>query len=100
MNTIERQKELQAKRREELQEEFEHLVEIFGIGSRTWDEMHTTFSWNYFCPANEKSFIAEYLLLEDFVRRAKLCGCIYYQFIDDFLAIYHDAVYSRLNLTK
>lgn len=85
-------------RKEQVEEMYEHLCEIFGIGRGLWDVMHSRPSSAKFCPANQKNLIAEYLMLEDFVRQAKKYNVIYYFGIDEFLENYHDVVYDRIRI--
>ena len=44
-----------------LEEEYENALELFGVGCGLWKSFHTNFSPSYFCKANRKSIIAEYL---------------------------------------
>lgn len=83
---------------EQLEEEYEHLKELFGIGSSCWNMLHKRCSSYVFCEENRGSLIAEYLILEDFASRAKKEGFVYYYGIDVFLKEYKKAVYDRLNL--
>lgn len=79
-----------------MKEEYEHLKALFGINSRTWSMLHENYSSFIFCDANKKDFIAEYLLLEDFVQRARRVNFIYYYGIDVFLKEFRNAVYNCL----
>lgn len=83
-------------RKERVEEEYQLLMEIYGVDSNCWSMMHESFSSSSFCPKNRKSFISEYLAWEDFVERAHKYGVTYYCGIDDFLAAYKDTVYSCL----
>ena len=60
--------------------------------------LHERFNPYVFCDANKKSFIAEYLIWEEFVEYAKKLGFTYYYGIDTFLREYKKAVYSCINL--
>lgn len=82
----------------QLHDQYEHICGIFGIGSRSWTELHRKPSPYAFCPANQKSFIAEYLMLEEFVEDAKKVDFAYYYGIDDFLEAYRDVVYKRVKI--
>lgn len=84
----------------QLRDQYKHLCAIFGIGSRSWTELHRRPSIFAFCPANQKSMIAEYFLLEEFVADAKAWDVPYYYGIDDFLAAYHDVVYKRVKIDE
>lgn len=88
------------KAKQEIEKEYDMLCSIFGIRGSLWDQMHRSPSSYIFCPANQKSFIAEYLMLEDFVERAKKHGVVYYIGIDTFLEKFHDVVYNRLKIDK
>lgn len=83
--------------RQELEEEYQQLKAIFGIG-RGWDQIHLNYSRYVFCPANQRSLIAEYLIWEDFVERAKKHDVHYYIGIDKFLEEYKRAVYLRVHI--
>lgn len=85
-------------RRKSLEEEYLQLNSIFGTGSRGWNDIHCNFSRYAFCPANQPGLIAEYLIWEDFVKRAKKIGFIYYWGIDEFLKQYDRAVHSRVKI--
>ena len=84
----------------QLRDQYNNICGLFGIGSRSWNELHTNMSTFAFCPANQKSFIAEYFILEEFVEDAKKVGLAYYYGIDEFLEIYHDVVYKRVKIDK
>lgn len=84
----------------QLLDQYQNICDLFGIGSRSWDELHTKMSTFAFCPANQKSFIAEYFILEEFVKDAKKVGLAYYSGIDEFLEIYHDVIYKRVKIDK
>lgn len=84
----------------QLRNQYEHLCAIFGIGSRSWTELHRRPSIYAFCPANQKSMIAEYLLLEEFAAEAKAWDVPYYYGIDEFLESYHDVVYKRVKIDE
>ena len=86
--------------KQQLREQYEHLCAMFGIYSRTWSELHTKMSILAFCPANQKSIIAEYFMLEEFVADAKAWGVPYFYGIDEFLEVYHDTIYGRVRLDK
>ena len=86
--------------RAKLAKEYDHIFSIFGIGGRCWDELHFRPNCYAFCPANQKSFIAEYLILEEFVERAKKVDFVYYWGIDKFLEAYHDVVYKRVKIDE
>ena len=81
-----------------LAEEYSHLLALFGVESRGWDEIHLNFSHYIFCPANQRNLIAEYLIWEEFVERAKKYNFVYYWGIDKFLKEYKNAVYSRVKI--
>ena len=82
--------------KQEVEEEYKQLKKFYGLNSSCWDMLHTHYSHYAFCPANRKSFISEYLVWEDFVKRAKKYDVVYYYGIDDFLKEYKKAVYSCL----
>lgn len=84
--------------KERLEEEYNNLCNLFGIGNGIWDSLYCRFSPSVFCPANRKGIIAQYLLLEEFVTDAKSVNLIYYQGIDCFLEEYKEAVYRMLYL--
>lgn len=84
--------------KEQLEKEYQHLVELFGVNNRCWDQIHISFSYFKFCPKNQRSLIAEYLIWEEFVARAKKHNFAYYWGIDTFLSEYEAAVNKRLNL--
>ena len=84
--------------KQRLEEQYELLVTLYGIGGRLWGDMYGNFNSCVFCDANKKSIIAMYLELEEFALQAKAYGVIYYYGIDDFLESYHDAVYNCLNI--
>lgn len=84
--------------REQLKEQYELFLDLYGIRSSVWSQMYESFSRYTFCDANKKSVIAMYLELEDFAQNAKENGVIYYYGIDEFLSAYHDAVYNCLNI--
>ena len=84
--------------KQRLEEQYELLVTLYGIGGRLWGDMYGRFNSYVFCDANKKSIIAMYLELEEFALQAKAYGVIYYYSIDDFLESYHDAVYNCLNI--
>ena len=52
--------------KDKLEEEYENALELFGVGCGLWNSFHTNFSPSYFCKANRKSIIAEYLYWENF----------------------------------
>lgn len=79
-----------------MEKEYELACELYGVKGRCWDMLYTSYSPSVFCPANRKSIISEYLFWEDFKRRANRKNFIYYWGIDEFLKVYHDAVYSCL----
>lgn len=79
-----------------LHEEYERLSQQFGIFSRLWDYMYTSFSWHVFCQANRKYIIAMYLMLENFVEDADMADFTYYYGIDEFLKAYKEPVYRCL----
>lgn len=78
-------------------EEYNALLTVFGINSSLWDQTHCSFSPLFF-RANRESLIGEYLTLKSFVERAQKHGFTYYLGIDEFLRVYKDYVYSKLNL--
>lgn len=82
----------------ELEKEYNALCTAFGVRSVAWSILYQNFSPFIFCDANKKSIIAEYLIWEDFVKRAKEVDFAYYCKIDDFLREYRNAVYNCLNL--
>ena len=84
--------------KQSLEEQYELLFSLYGIGSRVWDDMYRSFSAYTFCDANKKGVISMYLELEEFTLQAKAYGVVYYCGIDDFLESYHDAVYNCLNI--
>lgn len=79
-----------------LHEEYERLSQQFGIFSRLWNDMYTSFSWYIFCKANRKYIIAMYLLLEEFAKDAKEADFVYFWGIDKFLEEYKAPVYRCL----
>lgn len=82
--------------RQELNNTYEAMCEIYGVNSRSWDEIHCHFSPYMFCKDNRKSLVAEYLMWEEFVEDAKKYDIPYYIGIDEFLEKYKDAVYNCL----
>lgn len=78
--------------------QYKHLCAIYGVNSRGWDEIHLNFSRWMFCPANQRSLIAEYLIWEEFVEDAKNYDVPYYYGIDVFLQEYKRAVYQRVHI--
>lgn len=86
--------------RRRIKEEYGHLKALFGIGSRGWDEIHLNFSRWMFCPGNQRDLIAEYLIWEEFVERAKNYDVPYYMGIDTFLEEYKRAVYRRVKIDE
>ena len=74
------------------------LCELFGVSSRCWDMVHLNYSYQMFCPENQKALIAEYLIWEEFIERAQREGFVYYFGIDRFLEQYKLPVYKRLNV--
>lgn len=82
----------------ELENEYEALCTAFCVYLSGWDTIHRNYSRYSFCPENRKILISEYLIWEDFVKRAKEVGFEYYCGIDDFLREYRNAVYNCLNL--
>lgn len=86
--------------KQSLEEQYKLLFSLYGIGSRVWDDMYRSFSAYTFCDANKKSIIAMYLELEEFTLQAKAYGVVYYCGIDDFLELYHNAVYNCLNIKE
>lgn len=83
-----------------LEEEYQHLTALYGVNSRGWDEIHIHFSPLMFCPANQRSLIAEYLIWEEFAERAKKHDFVYYWGIDEFLDRYKRSVYSRIMIDE
>lgn len=83
-----------------IKEEYGHLKALFGVSSRGWDEIHLNFSRYVFCPANQRNLIAEYLIWEEFVKRAKKYDVPYYMGIDEFLEEYKNAVYRRVKIDE
>lgn len=81
-----------------LEKEYNYLCWRFGVKSSIWSMLHEKFSPFTFCDANKKTIITEYLLLEDFVERAKTINFPYYYGVDEFLREYKEAVYNSLNL--
>lgn len=79
-----------------MEEEYKYLKTLFKIESRSWSMIHENYSSFIFCDANKKYFIAEYLLLEDFVQRARKVHFIYYYGIDLFLKEFRTLVYNCL----
>ena len=49
--------------KQSLEEQYELLFSLYGIGSRMWADMYTRFSSYVFCDANKKGIIAMYLEL-------------------------------------
>lgn len=84
--------------KKELNKQYKSLIAYTGMGGRCWAMLHEQFSNYAFCEANRKSFIAEYLLWEEFTEEANKIGFIYYCGIDIFLKEYKNAVYSCLNI--
>lgn len=85
-------------RKKELEKEYNLLKALFGLDSRCWDMLHIKFSHCAFCPKNQANLIAEYLIWEEFTKRAKEVGFIYYWGIDEFLSQYEKAVHSRVKI--
>ena len=83
-------------KQQEIKEEYKQLKKFYNLNSSCWNMLHTHYSRYIFCPANRKSLISEYLIWEDFVKRAKKYGVTYYCEIDTFLKEYKNAVYSCL----
>lgn len=83
-----------------LEENYSRLKAIFGVESRGWDEIHLNFSRWIFCPANQRTLIAEYLMWEEFVEDAKKHNFVYYWGIDKFLEEYKRAVYRRVKIDE
>ena len=82
--------------KDKLEKEYENALELFGVGCGLWNSFHTNFSPSYFCKANRKSIIAEYLYWENFTELMRKYNLIYYWGIDEFLKEYKNAVYSCL----
>ena len=82
--------------KDKLEKEYENALELFGVGRGLWNSFHTNFSPSYFCKANRKSIIAEYLYWENFTKLMRKHNLIYYWGIDEFLKEYKKAVYSCL----
>lgn len=80
-----------------MEREYQALYQLFGVASSCWDMIHQKYSQYVFCPENRKDLVAEYLLWEDFVERAKEVNFTYYYGIDNFLREYKNAVYNWLN---
>lgn len=81
---------------EELREEYDNLCATFGVKKGGWHMLYENYHWAIFCPANRRSIIAQYLIWEEFVERAKKHHFTYYYGIDDFLREYRKAVYGCL----
>lgn len=86
--------------KQRLEEQYELLIVLYGIGNRLWNDMYGRFNSYVFCDANKKSIIAMYLELEEFALQAKAYGVVYYYGIDDFLESYHNAVYNCLSIKQ
>ena len=84
--------------KQQLNEDYERLVEMFGVRGSMWDMIHLNYSSLIFCKENRLSLITEYLIWKDFVDNAKKHDVPYYIGIDKFLKEYKDAVMSRINL--
>lgn len=84
--------------KKELKREYDALCILFGVRSVLWSMLYEKFSPFTFCDKNKKDIIAEYLMWEDFVERAKEVDFVYYYGIDTFLREYKEAVYNCLNL--
>lgn len=84
--------------KKELKREYDALCVLFGVGSGCWTMLYEKFSPFVFCDANKKDIIAEYLMWENFVERAKEVNFVYYFGIDTFLHEYKKAVYSCLSI--
>lgn len=84
--------------KEEYKAIYKHLFEAFGVGSRSWDDIHCHFSPYMYCPENRLNITGEYLVWKDFVEHAKKFGVVYYQGIDTFLEEYKNAIENRVKL--
>ena len=85
--------------KEYYEHQYKLLKELYNVNHSSWDMTHVDLGWAQpamFCPANRKSFIAEYFAWEAFVKEAKKYGVHYYVRIDDFLEQFHDCVYRCL----
>lgn len=83
-----------------MEKEYQLFCQLFGVGSRCWSIVHLNYSYQMFCPKNKKDIIAEYLIWEEFVERAKKKGFIYYFGIDRFLEQYKLPVYKCLKYCR
>ena len=81
---------------ERLEKEYNAALELFGVNCGLWSSFHTNFSPSYFCEANRKRIIAEYLYWESFTELLREHNVVYYWGIDAFLKEYKKAVYSCL----
>lgn len=79
-----------------LEKEYNTALELFGVNCGLWTPFHTNFSPYYFCEANRKSIIAEYLYWETFTELLRRHDFVYYWGIDEFLKEYKEAVYNYL----
>lgn len=84
--------------REYLLQTYHKLCDIFGVGSRLWDDLYHSYSRNVFCSGNRLSIVGEYLTWLWFVEEAKKYNIPYYQGIDTFLDEYRNAVSQCVNL--
>ena len=80
-----------------LEQEYDQLCDLYKLDSLHWDTSHMIFSWYYF-NENKKNVIAEYLIWEDFTKRARHNKTAYFYGIDMFLERYEEAVYSCLKI--
>lgn len=83
---------------QEYAEMYIHLFKAFGVGSRSWDEIHCHYSSYMYCEANRLNITGEYLVWKDFVEHAKQFDVPYYCGIDTFLREYEKAVMNRVKL--
>lgn len=79
-----------------LEKEYNTALELFGVNCSLWDSVHLNFSPSFFCEANRKGIIAEYLYWETFTELLRRYDFVYYWGIDKFLKEYKKAVYSYL----
>lgn len=79
-----------------LEKEYNDALELFGVGNGLWNSSHTNFSPSFFCEANRKGIIAEYLFWEGFTELLRRHDFVYYWGIDKFLKEYKKAVYNYL----
>lgn len=86
------------KNQEKLMDEYRAMFNAFGVGSRAWDMLYTTFNSYVFCDENRVSIIGQYLTWYDFTKLLRKNNIVYYLGIDEFLKEYKYAVQSYLKI--